>query len=255
MVRSKAWTAPEDKIVQDADNACRLGKNEQALARQLKRTGKAIYLRARFLRLPPIERDRFLRAKYEAFQVSSKSTINQIKIKDHNKIKNTRNNKIRHDAAMAYKEQLAREQGHNPPSVTWHTTNTNTKLSSPEAQAAMATPGVGVHVYAYSAGGRMKENAGHATTNHRWVHAKTGANIKLHEYNAHVLCTVGLGEWGDHISWRRAERSGTDLFLRKHPRCINRNNGGGGGSESTCAAAIEFLHPQFFIDFSEVVVV
>jgi len=156
---------------------------------------------------------------------------------------------------MAYKEELARKQGHNPPSKAWHTTNTRARLSSSEAQAAMDTEGVGVHIYAYSAGGLNKENGGHATTNHRWVHVTTGDFIKIDEYNANVLCIVELGEWGDDISWRRAERSGTDVFLGKHPRCINRNKGGGGGDVTTCAAAIEFLRPQFFIDFSEVIVV
>jgi len=116
----------------------------------------------------------------------------------------------------------------------------------------MVREGVGVHCYAYSAGRLQTENDGHATTRHRWVYATTGNFIKLSEYNAHVLFTVVLGEWGDHVGWRRAERSATDVFLGKHPHCINKNKGGGGGSKATCEAAIEFLRPEFFIDFREV---
>ena len=116
----------------------------------------------------------------------------------------------------------------------------------------MAIPGVGVHAYDYSEGGLNSENAGHATTNHRWVHATTGNFITVSEYNARVLFTIVLGEWGDDASWRAAEKSATKVFLHHHPRCINKRQGGAGGGPSTCGAAIEFLSPDFFIDFREV---
>jgi len=252
----RAWTAPEDEIVQDADKASRLGENscsaKRALALQLNRSENAIYCRAKFLRLSPSQRDAYGQAKHEATKVSNKTPINKIKRKDHNDANNKIHNDARHDKAMTFKEALALQQGHNPSSKAWHAANTKALLSSPEAKVVMAIPGVGVHAYGYSEGGLNSENAGHATTRHRWVHDKTGNFITVTEYNARVLFTIVLGQWGDDVGWRRAERSATDVFLHHHPRCINKNHGGGGGGPSTCGAAIEFLSPDFFIDFREV---
>ena len=113
--KRKAWTDPEDDIVQDADEACPLSlkstQRMQALALRLERTEKAIYERAVFLRLPPIERDRRMLAKREAVGLTRQTTIKTSKRKDNNKKnnpdKNNKNNKSRHDAGMTYKEQLA----------------------------------------------------------------------------------------------------------------------------------------------------
>jgi len=128
-----------------------------AVALRLERTESSVRQRATFLRLPPSERDRVVLVKR---QLNTLARTNKSKKKEANALTNPINNKIRQDEKLAYKEELARQQGHNPPPKSWHVANTTSLLSKPEAQAVMAVAGFGVHTYAYSKGGLLTENLG-----------------------------------------------------------------------------------------------
>jgi len=120
------------------------------------------------------------------------------------------NNAKRHNKAMTWKVKQALLHGHSPETIAWHAGNVTATLSSPEAQAALNMTGVVIHCFAFSHGGITIKNAGHYTTNHRFVVAATaGKPIKLSQYNSYVLLTLPLGEWSDDVSWRRAERAAT----------------------------------------------
>ena len=108
--------------------------------------------------------------------------------------------------------------------------------------SALSLPGVAIHCYSYKDVGLKVENAGHFTTNHRYLFADTDKPIKPAEYNSFVFLTLKLGQWGDDVSWTNAERASTDVLL-KHPGYINSRAGGAGGNETTCGASIEFLIP------------
>ena len=111
-----------------------------------------------------------------------------------------------------------------------------------QAQAALNLPGVVIHCFAHSRHGLKFENAGHVTTNHRYLNTSTGKPIKLHEYNAQVFLILQLGMWDDEVSWINAEQAATNALI-DHEGCINTRAGGAGGNEATCGAAIEFLLP------------
>ncbi len=106
------------------------------------------------------------------------STLNTIPVR---KIHNTKhnpsnhskwnpiNNTKCHDKAMSWKVKQALFHDHSPQTSACHVGNVTDALSSPEAQTVINTTDVVIHYFAFSHGDITIENAGHGTTNHRFV--------------------------------------------------------------------------------------
>jgi hypothetical protein len=251
----------EDNIVQewDADDASTSGAlcyNDKtkiatshlaALARHLDRSDKVTYCHMLHLRKSDTERLRLsagARSRHVKTNPVNNTKNNPVNNPVNNPKNNPKNNTKSHDKVMTWNVKEALLDGHSPQTKAWHAGNVAATLSFPETQSVINTPGVVIHYFAFSHGGIVIENAGHYTTNHRFVVTATDKPIKLAHYNSYVLLTLPLGEWSDDVSWRRVERVVTDVFLN-HPDCINTNRGGGSGSETTAGASIEFLLPKF----------
>jgi hypothetical protein len=243
MVNKGSWKTDEDDTVvkwdRDPEFASRpllYNKDTKAssvrmlaLSVLLDRSPSAILNRMKKLRKSPAERERLAQRDRDQHALS-------------NPISNAINNAKRHEEAMAGKMALATLLGHSPPSEAWHAANVTEVLASEDAQAALKLPGVVIHCFAHNRFGLEVENAGHCTTNHRYLDDATGKPIKLHEYNAQVFLILELGMWNDQVSWINAEEAATNALI-DHPGCINSRAGGAGGNEATCGAAIEFLLP------------
>jgi hypothetical protein len=247
MVKKGNWTTDEDEIAENWDNDPAFASRPLlynfdtktasvrllALSVLLDRSPSAIFQRIKKLRKSPAERERL--AQFARDQQALTNHITNAKWNPINIAK-------RHAEAMAGKMALATLLGHSPPSEAWHTANVTEVLASEDAQAALKLPGVVIHCFAHSRFGLKVENAGHCTTNHRYMDDATGKPIKLHEYNAQVFLILELGMWNDQVSWINAEEAATNALI-DHPGCINSRAGGAGGNEATCGAAIEFLLP------------
>jgi hypothetical protein len=204
-----------------------------ALSLLLDRSPSGTFQRILKLRKTPAERERL--AQHDR---DKQALINPITHAKWNPIHAAK----RHEEAMAGKLALATLLGHSPPSKAWHAANVTKLTASEEVRAALNLSGFVIHCFAHSRFGLKVENAGHCTTNHRYLNAITGQPIKLHEYNAQVFLIVPLGMWNDQVSWINAEGAATNALI-DHPGCINSRAGGAGGNEATCGAAIDFLLP------------